>query len=115
MATDKESSDLKVLQAQYEEFKQEYRAVQNKLFQLQHEKEEYEVVLETLKKADPKRKCYRAVGNSLLETNAEKATPILKNRCLDLEKAVTTYKGELKTALKSLDDWKKNNKITDGR
>lgn len=105
-----EQQELQALQAQYEQFKQEYQAVQVKIMELNHQREEYDVVLKTLEQVkDPKRKCYRAVGGSLLETDVEGCIPVLKKKSSALTTVIAKYQQELKQAMKSLDEWKAQN------
>lgn len=75
------------------------------------DKDEHEIVLSTLKETDADRKCYRMVGNALVDTNVKTTIPILQTNRDNLDKTISTLKGRLIKTAEEFEKWKKDNKI----
>mmetsp|Transcript_26396 Transcript_26396/g.73783 ORF Transcript_26396/g.73783 Transcript_26396/m.73783 type:complete len:146 (+) Transcript_26396:80-517(+) len=67
--------------AQYQAMRNEIQSVAQKITEFEGELHEHELVIKTLEKVDPKRRCYRQVGDALVErTVAEVLPAVIKNR-----------------------------------
>lgn len=100
-----------VLQLKYNEYKQTLEDLQTKIIELGRDKDEHEIVLSTLKETDADRKCYRMVGNALVDTNVKTTIPILQTNRDNLDKTISTLKGRLIKTAEEFEKWKKDNKI----
>lgn len=95
----------------YNEFKQTLEEMQGKIIELGHDKDEHEIVLQTLSNSEPSRKCYRMVGGALVESNVETTVPILKTKKDRLAETISAMKTELVKTAEQFEKWKKDNKI----
>ncbi|CCD22978.1 tubulin-binding prefolding complex subunit GIM4 NDAI_0A08250 [Naumovozyma dairenensis CBS 421] len=100
-----------VFQLKYNEYKQTLEQLQSKVIELGNDKDEHDIVLDTLKTADPERKCYRMIGGALVESNVKTTLPILQTKRQNLQDAVNTMRSELIKIAEEFDKWKKDNKI----
>ncbi|KAJ1497724.1 Prefoldin subunit 2 [Coelomomyces lativittatus] len=64
---------------QYRVMKQDLQAMASKLAELELDKEEHTMVLETLKPLPSTRKCFRLVGGVLMERTVKEVMPALSN------------------------------------
>lgn len=102
---------LQDFQLKYNEYKNILEELQEKVIELGHDKDEHEIVLKTLHGTDPKRKCYRMVGSSLVESDVETTVPILETKNKKLMETISTMKSELIKTAQGFEKWKKDNKI----
>lgn len=100
-----------VLQAKYNEYKKILEELQIKIIELGNDKEEHEIVLNTLHGTDSQRICYRMIGNSLIKTNVQTTLPILEIKKEKLDKTISSLKSELAKLISEFEKWKKDNKI----
>ncbi|CCF60671.1 hypothetical protein KAFR_0L00640 [Kazachstania africana CBS 2517] len=98
-------------QVKYNEYKQILEDLQAKIIELGHDKDEHDIVLDTLEKTDPERKCYRMVGGALVESDVATTKPILIKKKQSLEEAISNMRSELVKIANEFDKWKKDNKI----
>lgn len=98
-------------QLKYNDYKQTLEELQAKIIELGHDKDEHDVVLNTLREADDARKCYRMVGGALVETDVKSTVPILDTKKKNLEEAISKMKAELIKTAEEFEKWKKDNKI----
>ncbi|KAI8904287.1 Prefoldin beta-like protein [Gorgonomyces haynaldii] len=61
--------------AQVAQLKQELNQLAQKIGELEQERDEHTLVIDTLDKCDPKRPCYRMIGGVLVEQTVEKVKP----------------------------------------
>ncbi|RKP05717.1 Prefoldin [Thamnocephalis sphaerospora] len=65
----------------YNTMKQELQQLAQKISELEMEKEEHTVVIETIEPLDKDRKCFRLVGGVLVERTVADVLPALKTNC----------------------------------
>ena len=99
------------LQAKYDDYKQRLETLQSKIIELDNDKEEHDIVLQTLSKVDLSRKCYRMVGGALVESDVGTTRPMLETKRDKLVATVAAMKEELIALAKEFEKWKKDNKI----
>ncbi|KAJ1537106.1 hypothetical protein HK096_004136 [Nowakowskiella sp. JEL0078] len=63
---------------QFNNMKQELNAIAQKLGELDMEKDEHQLVVETLEPLNPSRKCYRLVGGVLVERTVKDVLPAVQ-------------------------------------
>lgn len=85
--------------------------MQNKIIELGHDKDEHEIVLETLNSSESGRKCYRMVGGALVESDVKTTVPILQTKKDKLTVTISSMKAELIKTAQEFEKWKKDNKI----
>lgn len=85
--------------------------LQGKIIELSHDKDEHDIVLDTLSKTDPERKCYRMVGGALVESDVKTTLPILTTKRDKITETVSKFKAELISVAQEFEKWKKDNKI----
>ncbi|QLL33988.1 hypothetical protein HG536_0F03130 [Torulaspora globosa] len=100
-----------VFQLKYNEYKQTLEELQSKVIELSHDKDEHDIVLETLSKTDPERICYRMVGGALVQSDVKTTLPILTTKRDKITETVSRFKAELISVAQEFEKWKKDNKI----
>ncbi|CAI4059975.1 tubulin-binding prefolding complex subunit GIM4 SKDI_05G0670 [Saccharomyces kudriavzevii IFO 1802] len=100
-----------IFQAKYNEYKQILEELQAKIIELGHDKDEHDVVLKTLKNAEPVRKCYRMIGGALVESDVQTSLPVLETKKENLEGTISQMKETLIKTAQDFEKWKKDNKI----
>ncbi|SCV05976.1 LANO_0H19328g1_1 [Lachancea nothofagi CBS 11611] len=100
-----------VLQLKYNEYKQILEDLQTKIIELGNDKDEHDIVLSTLHKTEPARKCYRMIGGALVETDVKHTIPVLETKKGNLSSTISTMKAELIKIAEEFEKWKKDNKI----
>lgn len=78
---------------------------------MNQEKDEHDIVLQTLSSTEPDRKCYRMIGGALVETNVKTTKPILTTKRDNLNTTIENLKTELMKVATEFEKWKKDNKI----
>ncbi|PLW08729.1 hypothetical protein PCANC_26123 [Puccinia coronata f. sp. avenae] len=68
----------------------EIRAIASKAGQLERDSEEHSVVVETLKKTDPSRKCFRMIGGVMIERTVKEILPDLEEHRSNINEALKT-------------------------
>ena len=59
--------------------KQELSAIASKIGELEMEKEEHQLVLDTLSPLEPSRTCFRLMGGVLVERTVEQVAPMVNS------------------------------------
>ncbi|KAK5650396.1 hypothetical protein RI129_001425 [Pyrocoelia pectoralis] len=62
----------------FQQLRGEQRSLASKLSEFEMELNEHRLVIETLKNADPNRKCYRMIGGILVEKQVKDVEPVLR-------------------------------------
>ncbi|MBW0474127.1 hypothetical protein O181_013842 [Austropuccinia psidii MF-1] len=65
--------------------REEIQEITAKASQLERDSEEHSVVIETLKKTEPKRKCFRMIGGILMERTVQEILPDLQEHRKNIE------------------------------
>ncbi|TPX67266.1 hypothetical protein SpCBS45565_g03902 [Spizellomyces sp. 'palustris'] len=76
-AVEKRPSDQEIV-AQINGMKQEMNAIAQKLGELEMEKDEHQLVVDTISPLEPERKCFRLVGGILVERTVQDVLPAVK-------------------------------------
>jgi prefoldin subunit 2 len=63
---------------QFQQLRQELQGYNNKLMELEAEKRDHELVVQTIEPLESARKCYRLVGGVLVERTVGEVLPALK-------------------------------------
>ncbi|KAJ1553492.1 hypothetical protein HK405_007748 [Cladochytrium tenue] len=80
-------SDQEII-AGFNSMKNELSAIAQKLGELETEKDEHKLVVDTMKPLDKGRKCFRLVGGVLVERNVGEVLPVLEANMANIEKLV---------------------------
>ncbi|EDV29262.1 Prefoldin subunit 2 [Trichoplax sp. H2] len=100
MATGKKTKTLYTqdqVVAQFNHLRQEQRAIASKIGELELEKNEHKIVIDTLQEVDAKRKCFRLIGGILVERTAGEVLPALQHNQEQIIKATEKLKERLGT------------------
>ncbi|KAJ3191427.1 hypothetical protein HK101_007721 [Irineochytrium annulatum] len=88
-------SDQEIV-AQFNSMKQELGGIAQKLGELEQEKDEHRLVVETMEPLDGGRKCFRLIGGVLVERTVADVLPTLKSNVQNIDnlcaQLVQTYK-----------------------
>ncbi|KAJ3172135.1 hypothetical protein HDU88_006950 [Geranomyces variabilis] len=76
-AADKRPSDQEIVNT-LNAMKQEMNAIASKLGELEMEKDEHQLVIDTIKPLEPTRKCFRLVGGVLVERTVKDVLPAVE-------------------------------------
>ncbi|KAH8926733.1 Prefoldin beta-like protein [Atractiella rhizophila] len=98
----------------YNQQKQELQALVSKVGELEKDKDEHTLVIETLDEVqtlDPDRKCFRLIGGVLVESNVKDVLPALKGNVDGISRLVTTLTGQYEEKEKQFEQWKKEYNI----
>merc|ERR1711893_590027 len=79
----------------FQELRNQQRAIVNKISELEMERKEHDLVMETLKEIEPDRKCFRMVGGVLVERTAKEVLPALQNNYESIGKVLDTLSSQL--------------------
>lgn len=101
----------KAFQAKYNDYKQTLEDLQAKIIELGHDKDEHDIVIQTLEDTEADRKCYRMVGGALVESDVKTTKPILETKRKNIDEAIGKMKNELVKIASEFEKWKKDNKI----
>ncbi|SCU91361.1 LAMI_0E05578g1_1 [Lachancea mirantina] len=99
------------LQLKYNEYKHTLEELQSKVIELDNDRQEHEIVLNTLEDINSSRVCYRMIGGSLVETNVEDTRPVLSTKVQNMKSSISKMKAELIRTAGEFEKWKKDNKI----
>ncbi|KAJ3087728.1 hypothetical protein HK102_010428 [Quaeritorhiza haematococci] len=94
-ATEQRPSDQEIV-SQFNAYKQELNAIAQKLGELEMEKDEHQLVVDTMSPLDPNRKCFRMIGGALVERTVKDVLPTVQANMAGIEniikQLVQTYK-----------------------
>jgi len=83
-------------QQRYAQVRQEYGNLLGKITEIESEKREHLVVIETLSKVEPERRCWRLVGGVLLEKRVDEVVPALQGQSQQMDALLETLYKRLK-------------------
>lgn len=83
-------------QQRYYQLRQEYGGVLGKITEFESEKREHLIVLENLRKVEPTRRCWRLVGDSLVERQVVEVIPALEEQCGNMDQIMEVLFKKLK-------------------
>ncbi|KNE96979.1 hypothetical protein PSHT_13040 [Puccinia striiformis] len=92
----------------------EIRTIASKASQLERDSEEHSVVVETLKKTDPARKCFRMIGGVMIERTVKEILPDLEEHRSNINDALKTLLSQYQSKNTEMQDYQKkwNVKVT---
>ncbi|XP_053464534.1 prefoldin subunit 2-like [Nycticebus coucang] len=90
---------------------QEHRGLASKAAELEMELNEHSVVIDTLKKVDETRKCYRMVRRVLVERTVKEVLPALENNKEQIQKIIETLTQQLQAKGKELNEFRERHII----
>ena len=95
----------------YSLLRNELKDLQTKEFQLEYDLKHHENVLETIEKLNEDRKCFRLVGEVLVQSTVGETKPSLKQQIENLKEAVQTLKHSIELKEKEIQQFTLDNKI----
>ncbi|KXZ54716.1 hypothetical protein GPECTOR_4g784 [Gonium pectorale] len=101
-------------QALLQEFQQKRERIQatwSKITELVAESTEHKLVLEALEKLDKQRKCFRLVGDVLVERTVGETVPAIGRNRENLDATIKTLQGQLEAQKKDLQEFQTKHKI----
>ena len=97
--------------AQYQSMNNEISATTQKIAEIQNDLHEHDLVVKTLKEVDQGRKCYRQVGDVLVERNVAQVLPAVEKNRENLETFVKKLIEDLEKKKKAAAEFAKEYKI----
>lgn len=98
--------DEKTVIAKFNELQSECANLVNKITEVEQDRNEHQLVKETLKPLDPKRRAFRLIGGVLVERTVEEVLPSISDSLENFEQVVVTLESKLKEKNKEMLDWK---------
>lgn len=95
----------------FNRLRQEQRGIATKLAELESEVTEHGLVIDTLKKVDKDRKCFRLVGGVLVERTVAEVLPALENNKGQISMIVDTLSKQLTSKGKELNNFRDKHNI----
>eukprot|EP01067_Filipodium_phascolosomae_P009276 Filipodium_phascolosomae@DN822_c0_g1_i1.p2 len=92
-----QQQELLQQQQQQQQEQQAREQLSRRLQKLQEASSEHTNVLEQFKKVEDSRRCYRMIGNILVERTVAEIRPVLLNSLEQIEKSITACKDEVKS------------------
>ncbi|CAG0915639.1 unnamed protein product [Notodromas monacha] len=89
----------------------EQRRLTQKITELESERAEHNLVINTLKDVDPARRCYRLIGGILVERNVGQVLPALQNNVEQIDKVVEALNKQAVLKGQELVDYKEKHNI----
>jgi len=102
-AAEPELSDAEILE-QYNELRQEYSAVAQKISEIEMDRGEHVLVLEALKPLEGDRRCYRLVGGVLVERTAAEVLPAVQKNVEGMDEILKQLGAALQAKEKKIAD-----------
>ncbi|VVT46480.1 uncharacterized protein SAPINGB_P001234 [Magnusiomyces paraingens] len=99
------------LQEQYNTFKESIAQLSSKIGELEADLDEHKIVLETLKTMPSDRKCFRMIGESLVESTVKDVSPNLQTNSVQLQTVIGTLNKQLEQTKDELKKWQIKYKV----
>ncbi|EME30953.1 prefoldin subunit 2 [Galdieria sulphuraria] len=96
-AASSETLSEKEIVSRYQTLKQQIQQIMIKIEEFENDKNEQELVLKQLLPLNDDRKCWRQVGNVLLEQTVGQVKPVLESTSRELQQAIQNLNEELRT------------------
>lgn len=103
-------NDNKILQ-EYQTLYSNYIQLANKINEIDTEKYEHQLVLDTIKNLEKDRVCHRLVGGVLIERTVGEVIPALEKSRDSLQESIDILNKELEKKAKELNEFKLKNEI----
>jgi|EP01083_Nonionella_stella_P094156 prefoldin subunit 2 len=98
--------DEKAVIAKFNDLNKESKALLQKVTELEVDFNEHQLVEDTLKPLDPKRRAFRLIGGVLVEQTVEEVIPNITDNLKNMRQVIDTLKEQLKTKNTDLINWK---------
>jgi len=95
----------------FQDMRQQQRQFAGKISELEMEKKEYDLVLETLKEVEGSRKCFRLVGGVLVERTVAEVMPALEKNHENIGNVVKSLAGLLENKGKEINEYREKHNI----
>lgn len=89
----------------------ELSQLQDKEVQFQIDLQQHQRVLETIKDYDPNRKCYRLVGEVLIQSTVAETKPLLEQQETSIKELVKTYRQKVEAKEQEIKKFQEDNHI----
>lgn len=102
-----QSASAMAQQQRYQALRQDYTSLLSKISDIESERYEYTIVLETLGNSAPDRRCWRMIGGALIERTVGEVVPELEDGLRKMEMMVEMTTSTLKTKeteMKAIED-----------
>lgn len=97
--------------AQFQQLRQEQRAIALKIAELEAEINEHELVIDTIKDVEGDRKCFRMIGGVLVERSVKEVLPALRKNKEQVAGVVTKLKEQLTAKGKEVNEFREKHNI----
>ncbi|KND04644.1 tubulin-binding prefolding complex subunit GIM4 [Spizellomyces punctatus DAOM BR117] len=105
-AVEKRPSDQEIV-AQINSMKQEMNAIAQKLGELEMEKDEHQLVVDTISPLEPERKCFRLVGGVLVERTVQDVLPAVKTNMDGIQNIIQQLVAQYKKKEQDMEAYQK--------
>ncbi|XP_065917892.1 prefoldin subunit 2-like [Dysidea avara] len=110
-STGKSGQNEEKVVAQFQQLRQEQRAIALKISELESEVNEHETVIETIKDVDGDRKCFRMIGGVLVERSVKEVLPALRKNREQISGLVSKLKAQLTVKGKEVNEFREKHNI----
>jgi len=100
------------VQQQLQGMKSEIIAMENKLTELDVDRREHDLVIGTISKLEPERKCFRLIGGVLAERTVKELLPTLEANKKNIELLMENLIQQLEAKQKESNEFQAKHKIT---
>lgn len=111
VATRKEPETEDEIIRTYNVLRQEQSKLMSRIAEIEGERHEHALVVDTLKPLDPERKCHRLVGGVLVERTVATVTPEVENALIQIDTALKNFNDQLMRKDKELETFMMKYKI----
>jgi len=112
MASKKPTKSQEQIVGGFQELRQQQRQCVAKISDIEMDMKEHELVIETLKEVDEKRRCFRMVGGVLVERTVKDVLPALVNNKDQMDKLVETLTKQLETKGVEINKYREEHNLT---
>ncbi|KAI8999809.1 Prefoldin subunit 2 [Gaertneriomyces sp. JEL0708] len=105
-SSDKRPSDQEIIQT-VQALRQELQAIAQKVAELEAEKDEHQLVVDTMQPLEPSRKCFRLIGGVLVERTVAETLPAVNGNMENIGKIIDTLKTQYDKKEKDIEEYQK--------
>eukprot|EP01092_Planopodium_desertum_P006893 TRINITY_DN28203_c0_g1_i2.p1 TRINITY_DN28203_c0_g1~~TRINITY_DN28203_c0_g1_i2.p1 ORF type:complete len:178 (-),score=17.67 TRINITY_DN28203_c0_g1_i2:107-601(-) len=104
-AGDKARMEQQQIARTYEYLQAEYQAIAERIGELDSDRHSHSLVVTAIKDMDPKRRCFRMVGDVLVERTVEEVLPAVKENMKGIEELIERFTDQLTEKEKQIADF----------